>query len=269
MATYNVISELGNPDTTRSFPVLKIGPTGNSQEFTSPYTFLGGNYTDDQDGIYQSVLSSGQVLKIDSEGIPTQMTFSGFQLNKADGVFVDKDHNVFVVDPFINTIAKITPDGESIKYAIVPSSPKGITGDNEGNIYVSHNSEEGVISKINVNGEVSQFATIPVQFPENYNAEFIQWLGYLVFHQGDLYVASMSTDRIYKVDENGNVSVFAGSGERGIPRGGVLTANLNRPIGLAFSEDGRTLYVAGSSDTNPVHTQSSRPAAIWKIEIVD
>jgi len=110
MATYDVISELGLPDTTRAFPVLKIGPTGNSQEFTTPYTFLGGNYIDDQGTIYQAVLSNGQLLKIESDGTPTEMTFTGFQLNKADGVYVDKEGNVFVVDPFINTIAKISPD---------------------------------------------------------------------------------------------------------------------------------------------------------------
>jgi len=139
----------------------------------------------------------------------------------------------------------------------------------EGNLYVSHNSEDGIISKIDAIGEVSQFATIPVKRPENYDQEFLQWLGYLQYHEGDLYAAAMSTDRIYKVDQNGEVSVFAGSGERGIPRGGILTADLNRPIGLSFNQDGSILYVCGSSDTNPVHTQSSQPAAIWKIELVD
>ena len=67
----------------------------------------------------------------------------------------------------------------------------------------------------------------------------------------------------------GEVSVFAGSGNRGIPRGGSLTANLNRPMGLVFSNDGKYLYFSACTDITPTHTQASYPSKVLRIALVN
>ncbi|MEM1325959.1 MAG: hypothetical protein AAGI23_08400 [Bacteroidota bacterium] len=59
------------------------------------------------------------------------------------------------------------------------------------------------------------------------------------------------------------------SGQRGISRGDALTTDLNRPIGLAFSNDGRSLFVSGCTDLVPQHTQASTPAKIWEVKLVE
>ena len=154
-------------------------------------------------------------------------------------------------------------------FAAGSNCPRGITGDENGNLYISHNDESGTITKITSDGTVSVLATIPTHKPATYPLEFIMWVGYITYHKGNLYVAGQSTDRIYKISLEGEVSVFAGSGQRGIPRGGALTADLNRPVGLAFSEDGNRLFVSGCTDVVPQHTQASTPSKIWEIQVVE
>ena len=268
MGSYNVLDEFLD-DAEDVYPVIKIGSTGNSDEFSLPFDLLGGNDVSDNDELFQTELKTGKILKIDGQGNVAEFELTGYNLNSADGLFIDIEKNMFVVDPRVNTIAKISPDGNSERYVMVPNQPKGICGDELGNLYVSHNSAEGLISKISPDGDVSNFAVVPVKRPENYDLEFLQWQGYITYHKEKLYVASMSADRIYQIDMSGNVTPFVGSGKRGIPRGGALTADLNRPIGLAFSSDGGTLYISCSADNNPVHTQSSEPTAIYKVDIIE
>ena len=95
------------------------------------------------------------------------------------------------------------------------------------------------------------------------------WVGHITYYNSNLYVCGMSTDRVYKVTMVGKVEVFAGSGERGIPRGGALTAKLNRPYGFAWNPNGTKLYISGSGDVTPQHVQGSLPGKIWVINIAE
>lgn len=268
MGSYNVLDEFLD-DAEDVFPVIRIGSTGISDEFSMPFDLLGGNDVSDDGLLYQAELKTGNLFKINIGGDVSDLKLTGYKLNSADGIFIDHEENIFVVDSKVNTIAKISPAGNSERFAMVSKQAKGICGDEFGNLYVSHNSEDGSITKISADGDVTNFANVPVKRPENYNLEFLQWLGYIEYHEENLYVASMSTDRVYKIDMTGNVIPFVGSGKRGIPRGGAMTADLNRPIGLAFSNDGRSLYISCSADNNPVHTQSSDPTSIYKVELVE
>ena len=159
------------------------------------------------------------------------------------------------------------PDGTSTRVTTVEPGVRGITGDEAGNLYVTVNREAGKVMRIAPNGVVSIFAQVPTFVPSDYGLPFIMWVGYLTYHQGDLYVAGTSTHRIYKVDGSGEVSVFAGSGVRLLPSGDALTANFNRPMGLAFSADGTRLFISSCMDTAPNHVQASAPSRIYQIEL--
>lgn len=272
MATSNIISELSD-NLADEYSVLNISKDGDIQPFTDLYPALGGNDFDSDGNLYLTVLKSGKVLKVDKQGAALLITKEdddrGFKLESVNGVFINSDDQLFVVDNLSNSIVEVDADGTTKQFAKIPPSAKGITGDELGNLYVSHNSENGLITKVRPNGEVSEFARIPTLSPINYPLEYLQWIGYIKYQNQKLYVTSPSTDKIFNVDMDGAVTLFAGSGFRFKPRGAAISANLNRPYGLVFSNDKKTLYISGSADTEPRHTQSSSPSIIWKIELVE
>ncbi len=272
MATNNVVSELSN-DGDPTFPVFIISEGGDAQSFSQSFTVLGGNDIDSEGNLYQSILKTGSLLKINQLGESIDFINDnddrGFKLESVDGVYVDDTDQVFVLELTSNSVVRINQEGIATQFARIPPHAKGITGDENGNLYINHNSEEGLITKVSSEGVVSELARVPTLFPQNYQLEFIQWLGYIKYHEDNLYVTSPSTNKVFRVSMNGDVSLFAGSGFRFKPRGGAITANLNRPHGLAFSQDGTTLYISGSADTEPRHTQSSAPSIVWSVELVE
>ena len=272
MATNNVISEI-NSDREPEYPVFIISPVGDAQAYSQAFSVLGGIDIDSDGNIYQAVLNTGKVIKIDKQGNVSNLINEddnrGFKLESVDGIFVDQNDQVFVLDVASNSVVKIDKDGLSSQFVSIAPHARGITGDKDGNLYISHNSEQGLITKVSSTGAASELATIPTLGPENYPLEFLQWVGYIKYHDGSLYVTSPSTNKVFRVSMSGDVSLFAGSGFRFKPRGAAISANLNRPHGLAFSKDGSTLYISGSADTEPRHTQSSAPSIIWSIELVE
>ena len=272
MATNNIISEINNGE-EQIYPVFIISEGGDTQIFTEPFALLGGNDIDSEGSLYQSILKTGKVIKINKQGEALDFIKEdddrGFKLESADGIYIDGEDQIFVLDEASNSVVRVNKEGVGSLLTNIPPKAKGITGDENGNLYISHNSEEGLISKVSTDGTVSELARVPTLFPENYQLEFLQWLGYIKYHEGQLYVTSPSTNKVFNVSMTGGVTHFAGSGFRFKPRGGAITANLNRPHGLAFSQDGTTLYISGSADTEPRHTQSSSPSIIWSIELVE
>lgn len=269
MGDYNIIGELSD-DGSEEYSMFRFDNDGSVDILRGPYQLLGGNHGDSEGNVYQSILNQARVLKIGPNAEQLTIVLNNPRVTGNDGVYVNDEQEMFVVNPGSATVLKWNLEtGENDTFARLAESPRGITADEAGNLYISHNLESGLISKITPEGEVSEFAQIPTFRPEFYTVEYLMWVGYLTYYDNALYVAGMSTDRVYKVSMTGEVSVFVGSGTRGIPRGGALTANLNRPKGVVFNEDGTTLYISGSTDIVPQHTQASTPAQIWEVSIVE
>ena len=67
---------------------------------------------------------------------------------------------------------------------------------------------------------------------------------------GNIYIADTSNHRIRKVDTEGMISTFAGTGEQGFSGDGgpAIEAQLSRPQGLAIGPDGE-VYIADTSNS--------------------
>ena len=268
--TFNILDELGAGFSSNS-SIIRISKNASlSTILRNIDGQVGGVHIDENDQLF-SVLRTSQEIGV-SSATGSEMDLiepQGFRILDPVGLYISPDKTLYVADKRGSAILKITEQGETSLLASVENNPRGITGDDSGNLYISHDNQQGTITKITPDGDVSTLANIPTYIPADYTIEYVMWVGHITYHDDFLYVAGMSTDRIYKVSLDGAVEVFAGSGTRGIPRGGALTANLNRPYSVAWNEEGNQMYISGSGDITPQHVQGSLPGKIWVIDIVE
>ena len=65
-----------------------------------------------------------------------------------------------------SAIIKMDPTGVSSLFASVVNNLRGITSDEMGNLYISHDNQDEIITKISTDGSTSLFANIPTFRPE-------------------------------------------------------------------------------------------------------
>ena len=144
-------------------------------------------------------------------------------LMNPSGLALDRGGNLYVSCRNDGTIHRVTPDGRAEEWIEGMGIATGLAFDRAGNLYVGDRS--GTIFKISPEREIFVFATLEPSVAAYH----------LAFHPGgDLYVSGPTTssfDRVYRVTQGGEVSVFF--------RG------LGRPQGIAFDRDAN-LYVAAS-----------------------
>jgi len=225
-------SDFGEAQSSRGSVVYRITPDGEVDIFFATDGLQGasGNAFDSQGNFFQSSINSNKVLKVTPEGEIS--FFAEGDLKAPVGIVVDDDDTLYVTNCQGASIQKITAEGDSSVFAesSLLSCPNGITMDDD-NFYVSNYNNSAVL-KITPDGEVSEFATMP----RGTNA-------HILYRDGLLYVVSRSAYLIYTVTLDGDVEVFAGSGERGNDDGPALEASFNLPNDISFSPDGQVLYV--------------------------
>ncbi len=267
MGAYNIQDELSISTLQAPSPIQRMGRTGGNSLLLEYSGLLGGNAFDSNGNLFQSVISKNEVLKIDPDGEIKVINTLQSSIRQPDGIYINDADEVFIVGRGSSTILKIDSSGQMESYATIRRrNPKGITGDADGNLYISHNVEEGYITRIGPDKSEKLLAQIPTYIPSDYILDYFMWVGYLEFLNGHVYVAGMSTDIIYKINvENGEIENWAGSGQRGFARGDIKKANLNRPNGISVSSDQSRLYISGTTDVTPIHVQYSTPPIIWEI----
>ncbi len=251
-------------DNANGTNVHRITPDGQVMLFASGLSGASGNDFDSQGNLFQSSIGAGTVSKITPEGDVSTFVSAGISCNV--GIAIDAEDNLYVCNccgANGNTIRKVSPEGTSTLFASgnnIFSCPNGITFDGDGNLYVS-NFSNGHIVKILPDGSPSIFATTPGTFNSAASNGHITYSPI----ENVLYVASHGSHRIYRLDLEGNLEVFAGTSERGNQDGPALEATFSRPNGLAVSLSGDTLFVNSSI---PVTNAGGRPLNPSKIRMI-
>lgn len=232
--------------------VFLITPEGEVSIFARGMNGASGNDFDSEGNLFQSNITGGYISKITPNGTVTTFV-SGIQ--STIGIVIDSEGTLFVA-ACNNRIWKITADGTATVFSTssLLSCPNGIEMDAAGNIYTC-NFNDGRIIKLTPDGTASVFANIP----GNNN-------GHLLFNNGRFYIAARGANQIYTVDLSGNPTLFAGSGIRGLDNGTLNNATFSLPNDLAFSPDGKKLYI---NDKDPKATGNTiSPVVIRVIDIV-
>lgn len=242
------------PNLISANKIFKITPEGEVSIFADSLSGASGSDFDEEGNLFQSNIRAGVVSKISADGRKTE--YAKDSLFAPVGVIVNKDKSLIVCNCGTGSLRKITPEGESIRFAQseLLKCPNGITMDDNGNYYVSNFYDSAVV-KVTPAGEASIFAKIP----GNNN-------GHIKYWNGNLFVVARANHQIYKVSMGGEVTLFAGSGKRGRKDGSRLEASFNFPNDLDFSPDGKYMYVNEEGDTLSNH-QILTPSVVRRIRM--
>jgi len=245
-------ASLNGPPGTR---VHKITPEGEVSVFANGLVGASGNDFDPDGNLIQSNISNGTVSKITPEGMVTTIA-TGF--SAPVGVVHDGESAFYVCNCGSNTISKVDDDGTVSLFSssTLLNCPNGIDMDSEGNLYIA-NFSNGTVVKITPTGMASSFASIPGA--NN---------GHLLINGSSIYVVGRGANSIYKVSFGGTVSLFAGTGVRGLDNGSLLKATFSLPNDIAFSPDGRKLYINDVGTLDP-DTGVLKPVVIREIDLLN
>ncbi len=244
---------------------------GASAQFAGPMDIT----VDSQNNFYIADNGNSKIRKITSSGVVT--TLAGSVYGDADGmgtdaeftypkgITIDNQAHLYVTDitdSYIDSqlIRKITPGGMVTTLAgsvqgyengsganAKFSSPRGLTVDNQGNVYVT-DSGNNIIRKISPTGEVSTFAGSTSGYTDGTGADakFNSPEGITIDSQGNLYVTDSKNHKIRKITPTGVVSTIAGSTD-GFADGPGADAQFDRPARITIDNQ-NTLYVTDSEN---------------------
>lgn len=180
-------------------------------------------------------------------------------LNAPSGLAFDRQGHLLIADEDNHAIRKLTPNGDISTVAGTgiagfldgPSktaqfdSPHSLVLNSQGVIFVSDRDNHR-IRRIDAQGVVTTFAGQALAgLADGLGgiAKFNTPYGLTVDKQDHLYVADSENHVIRRIDPQGNVTTFAGTGSQGYQDGPTTTARFNEPYGLAFDSVGN-LYIA-------------------------
>lgn len=227
--------------------VYRVTPDGEAEILSSSIRGASGSEWGHDGALYQSSIGSNQVFRVAMDGTTTEFAAEG--LYNPVGIVtlptaLDAAGGYLVANCGAGSIQRLTRDGASsvwVKSDLL-KCPNGIVTDGESHVYAA-NFMDGNVVQIDFDGNASVLATIP----GNNN-------GHLFFHADKLWVIARSAHQIYTVDlsegSRGEVTLIAGSGEKGGTDGPALEASFCYPNDLGFSPDGKLLYVNEVADTS-------------------
>jgi sugar lactone lactonase YvrE len=169
--------------------------------------------------------SRGQKVPVSVFKIDTNYVVKPYlaDLMNPTAIVFDRAGKMYVTSRYDGAVYQVASNGTMTTYAESMGTATGLAFDAAENLYVGDRS--GTIFKVARDRQIFVFATIEPSVSAYHLA---------VGPQGDLFIAGPTTssfDSVYRVDQQGNVSIFY--------RG------LGRPQGMAFDAEGN-LYIAAS-----------------------
>jgi len=191
-----------------------------------------------------------------SAGAPVAGTATSSPLGRPEGVALDSAGDVYIVDWSNNMVVEVAPSGT---LSILPTAsnlnqPVGVATDASGDVYIA-DANNNDIPEVTPAGAYSIFAGITGTFgpftpgPSPQSAIGVPW-GVAVDPSGDVYIADVARQQIYKVAA-GTLSVIAGSAfTSGTPTPGPATSSdVNNPSMMTTDAAGDLFIADSTNDT--------------------
>ncbi|MFN8556906.1 MAG: NHL repeat-containing protein [Dehalococcoidia bacterium] len=186
------------------------------------------------------------------------------RFNAPTGLAIDGAGVLYIADSGNDGVRRMTPDGVVALFAGTGergyadglgrsaqfNGPHGVAIDPAGNVYVA-DLGNNLVRRVTFGSAVTVLAGSGARGFSNgpsRAAVFNRPIGIVVDGAGVAYVTDAGNDLIRKVTPDGNVTTFAGSGERGYADGGTADARFNAPAALALDSSG-AFYVPTRATT--------------------
>ncbi len=173
------------------------------------------------------------------------------------GIAIDKDGNIYVTERGTHAIRKYTAAtnefstlaGGTIGYAdgngeeAQFKNPTNLVVDEQGNVFVTDRGNAR-IRKITPDGTVSTFAGsgAAADVDGKGTAASVKDPFGIAIKGTDLFINGYFSNKIRKIDAEGNVTTLAGSGVAGLEDGIGTAAKLNQLTGMAIGPDGNLYF---------------------------
>ena len=260
------------------------GYSGNAGPATSAeLNFPFGCTADGGGNVYIADTKNNRIRKISTGGIITNIAGNGFafysgnggpataaSLNTPYGVLLDKSGNIYIADTHNNCIRKVDASGIITTFACQQtggwsgdggpdslaqmSYPFGLTMDGANNIYVADTYNDRV-RKINTANIITNFAGDgmtgflgdghpAISGPAMLNGPYKSF----VDKKGNIYTSDWTNRRVRKIDTNGILSTFAGSGSTtyrdSLP---AISVGISWPNDMAEDSAGNIIITSGNN----------------------
>jgi IPT/TIG domain len=274
-----------DPKTLYNAPI-KIGTTGQSIKKGLPFVILNITPTSGTSGTSVTISGLGfsfnkqldtvkfnGVTATTSQGSGTMLVVTAPQNGSTGPVSITVGPDTYVGPVFtypedVSTFAGSGLGGSANGQGTAASfsAPENGAFDSKGNLFVADYGNN-LIRMITPDGTVSTFAgktTSGFSNGQGTNATFKNPSGLIFDTQGNLFVSDEGNNAIRKIDPQGNVTTFAGTGLVGFRDAQGTSAAFDQPIGLAIDPISNLLYVADSRN-NAIRTIDLTTASVSTI----
>lgn len=242
------------------FGVYKYDVAG---ELTTLATFdhhPNGIVLDDDNNLYVATPQGNKIFMIDVEGNVTQY---GPEIPNPNGLIFKNGSDTLIITSYANnTLSKLSPDGTLAIWIDSDdlNGPLGLCYDDQHVLYVS-NFNDGNMFKV-IGNQLEYFATVP----GDYLGGTYFSTGYIMWHDGYVYATGFAKNKIYRIDENGDIQEYAGSGVFGYLDGEASEARFMNPNGIAMKHNSNEIYISGY-ESHAVRLISESTQGIWNPDI--
>jgi hypothetical protein len=265
-----------------------VDATGTSAQFSAPK----GVATDSGGNVFVADSGNNRIRKVTPAGVVSTHAGSG-AFGSADGpaatasfygpggVAVDGAGNVYVADPGLNVVRKISGgsvstfagtaaiaggNADGTGAAARFGGPLGVAVDGAGTVYVA-DSGNSLIRKITAAGVVTTLAgggagACALQDGTGSAARFCVPEALAVDAGGNVYVADTANNAIRMVTPAGVVTTLAGNGTAGFVNATGSAARFNAPRGIAVDSAGN-VFVADTTNRVVRKVTAAGVASTW------
>ncbi|RKE98139.1 hypothetical protein [Ichthyenterobacterium magnum] len=215
--------------------IYKVTPDGNVSLFKDNLpSWPVGSIFDSNENLYVTGWNApGIITKISHDGTSSEVFYSG--IGEPSGLEIDNDENIYVMEPPTNKMFKIDQTGLKTEFASGGTFNKasGVTFDKINEVFYVTNWNDGVISKVNMNGTIIPFLNLPIGN-----------LGPIIIVDDYLYTTSYNGHAVFRININTLEFDKIGTGAVGNNDGYGEEATFRAPLGVAMSNDKSKIYVS-------------------------